>query len=65
MFSTDLNREYKSLAEQGFTWKELWRLNLNAVDASFLDEDQKAAYRKEWQEWKNSGMTECNLSGHK
>ena len=28
MFSTDLNNEYITLAGQGFTWDELWRLNL-------------------------------------
>ena len=49
MFSTDLTREYVLLAGQGFTWEELWRLNLNAIEASFLAEGEKAAYRTEWQ----------------
>jgi adenosine deaminase len=49
MFSTDLTLEYLLLAQQGFTWDELWQLNLNALEASFLPEDVKANYRAEWQ----------------
>ncbi len=49
MFSTDLNQEYILLARQGFTWEELWQLNRNAITASFLSEEEKAAYRAEWQ----------------
>jgi adenosine deaminase len=49
MFSTDLNREYQVLAEQGFLWEELWHLNLNVLDASFLPAAEKAIYREEWQ----------------
>ncbi len=49
MFGTDLNREYRLLAAQGFTWDELWRLNLNAVEAAFLGDAEKAALRQEWQ----------------
>ncbi len=48
MFSTDLNSEYLLLAQQGFTWEELWQLNLNALEASFLSEEEKASYRKVW-----------------
>ncbi len=48
MFATDLNREYQLLARQGFSWEELWQLNLNAIEASFLEESEKAAYRVEW-----------------
>jgi len=48
MFSTDLNREYLLLAEQGFTWEELWRLSRQALEASFLDEAGKAELRDEW-----------------
>ena len=48
MFSTDLNSEYILLAKQGFSWEELWQLNLNALEASFLAEEEKAAYRREW-----------------
>jgi adenosine deaminase len=48
MFSTSLNREYQTLAEQGFSWEELWCLNLNTLRASFLDEAEKAALQVEW-----------------
>lgn len=48
MFSTDLNSEYILLAQQGFTWEELWHLNLNAIEASFLSEMDKQHYREEW-----------------
>jgi adenosine deaminase len=49
MFSTSLTNEYLLLAKQGFTWAELWQLNLNALHASFLAEDDKASYGREWQ----------------
>ena len=48
MFSTDLTSEYLLLAQQGFVWDELWQLNLNAIEASFLSDDEKALYRSEW-----------------
>ncbi len=48
MFSTDLTSEYILLAKQGFSWNELWQLNLNALEASFLLETEKAKYRAEW-----------------
>lgn len=48
MFSTDLNREYLLLAEQGFTWEELWTLNRQGLDASFLDDAGKAELGDEW-----------------
>ena len=51
MFSTDLTSEYLLLAKQGFSWDELWQLNLNAIEASFLDDEEKALYRAEWQEF--------------
>ena len=49
MFSTSLNNEYLTLAAQGFSWEELWQLNLNTLEASFLSEAEKAVYRAEWQ----------------
>jgi adenosine deaminase len=49
MFSTTLNREYQALAEQGFSWEELWRLNLNTLRASFLEEAERAVYEAEWE----------------
>jgi adenosine deaminase len=51
MFSTDLTAEYLLLARQGFSWDELWRVNLNAIRASFLSPEQKAACRDEWQDF--------------
>jgi adenosine deaminase len=55
MFSTDLSGEYLLLAAQGFRWEELWRLNCNGIEASFLTEEEKATYRAEWEEWKKNG----------
>jgi len=49
MFSTDLNHEYLALAGQGFSWRELWRLNLNTLEASFIPAPEKQAFRAEWQ----------------
>ncbi|MEM8535799.1 MAG: adenosine deaminase [Chloroflexota bacterium] len=49
MFSTDLTNEYCLLARQGFTWEELWQLNLNALHASFLPDEAKADYLAQWQ----------------
>ena len=51
MFSTDLTSEYLLLAKQGFAWDELWQLNLNAIEASFLDDEAKEVYRVEWGEF--------------
>lgn len=51
MFSTDLVNEYHTLARQGFTWPELWQLNLNTLEASFLPDDEKAALRHQWQQF--------------
>lgn len=44
MFNTDLVREYEVLVDQmGFTGQELERLSLNALQASFLPQERKAA----------------------
>jgi len=48
MFSTDLTSEYLLLAKQGFSWDELWQLNGNTLEASFLSDEEKATYRTEW-----------------
>lgn len=48
MFSTCLTHEYVTLAEQGFGWEELWQLNLNTLNAAFLDDTEKDKYRAEW-----------------
>lgn len=49
MFSTSLINEYLTLAEQGFSWEELWQLNLNTLEATFLNEVEKSQYRSEWE----------------
>ncbi|MBD3887457.1 adenosine deaminase [Phormidium tenue FACHB-886] len=54
MFSTSLTNEYLTLAAQGFSWKELWQLNLNALEATFLDEVEKDEYRDEWEQFVQS-----------
>ncbi len=48
MFGTDLVGEYRLLAEQGFRWEELWRLNRNTLEAAFLPDGEKEACRREW-----------------
>jgi len=55
MFSTDLTSEYLLLARQGFSWEELWQLNLNTLEASFLSDEAKALYRTEWQAFCSHG----------
>ena len=52
MFSTDITQEYALLARQGFSMDELWQLNCNAIEASFLPENEKQAFRSEWAEWR-------------
>ena len=51
MFATDLSNEYLTLAAQGFTFEELWQLNLNGLQASFLAEERKDEMSKEWAAW--------------
>jgi adenosine deaminase len=51
MFSTDLVNEYCTLARQGFTWQELWQLNVNTLEASFLPEEKKTEFRQQWQQF--------------
>ena len=48
MFSTSLNNEYVTLAGQGFSWDELWRLNLATLEASFLPEAEKVTWQRDW-----------------
>ncbi|MCA9140393.1 MAG: adenosine deaminase, partial [Planctomycetales bacterium] len=45
MFGTTLSDEYSLLAHQGFTLQQLQQLNLNAVEACFLPDEQKVALR--------------------
>ncbi len=53
MFSTNLNDEYVLLAQQGLSWEELWQLNLNTLNATFLPEARKATYLLEWAAFKS------------
>jgi adenosine deaminase len=54
MFSTNLSAQYAVLAEQGFTWDELWALNTATLEATFLTEAEKATYRREWEAFRTS-----------
>ena len=54
MFSTDMASQYAVLAQQGFSWDELWSLNCATLESTFLPEDQKAAYRREWEAFRAS-----------
>jgi len=51
MFSTSLINEYLTLASLGFSWEELWQLNLNAMNAAFFDEDEKKHCSEQMQLW--------------
>jgi adenosine deaminase len=48
MFSTSLTEEYLLLAREGMSWAELWQLNHNTLEATFLGEPEKQALRKRW-----------------
>ncbi len=49
MFSTDLDNEYVTLARQGFSFEELWQLNLATLEAAFLPEEEKTVLSREWE----------------
>ncbi len=51
MFSTTLAAQYAVLAEQGFSWEELWKLNTQTLDSTFLNVAEKAAYRSEFEDF--------------
>ncbi len=54
MFSTNLTNEFETLASLGFSWPELQQLNQNALEAAFLDDDEKNRYRKGLEESERS-----------
>lgn len=54
MFSTTLTDEYLVLASQGFSWEELWQLNLNTLEATFLPKAEKEKLKQKWNEFKQS-----------
>jgi adenosine deaminase len=51
MFSTNLAAQYQLLADQGFSWDELWKLNTATLDATFLSDAEKATYKREWDDF--------------
>ncbi len=51
MFSTDMAAQYRLLSSQGFSWDELWKLNTQTLDATFLTPAEKAEYRREWEDF--------------
>jgi adenosine deaminase len=51
MFSTDMAAQYELLLKQGFTWDELWALNVATLDATFLSPAEKAVYQREWDDF--------------
>lgn len=50
MFETNLTNEYATLAAQGFTWDELWSLNLATLNSTFASDADKRALREQWSE---------------
>jgi adenosine deaminase len=54
MFSTDLNNDYLTLAAQGFSFDELWRLNVNGLNAAFLNEADKARLITQFESFKSN-----------
>ena len=36
---------------EGFSWDELWQLNTQTLDATFLSAAEKAVYRREWEDF--------------
>jgi adenosine deaminase len=53
MFSTDLNNDYLTLAAQGFSFDELWRLNVNGLSAAFLHEEDKKNLMTEYKSFQS------------
>ena len=51
MFGTTLIDEYRRLARQGFSWDELWALNRQALEVTFLDDAERAGYRARYDAW--------------
>lgn len=54
MFSSSLTQEYLLLASQGFTFNELWQLNLNGVKASVMPDEIRASVEIEFQRYSKS-----------
>lgn len=56
MFSTSLVNEYITLAAQGFSWRELRQLNLNALEAAFLSNREREHFRDQWNHWSRANL---------
>jgi len=54
MFSTNISTEFELLYSQGFTINELYQLNKNAIDSSFIEFDEKLKYHKIVDEYKTT-----------
>ena len=54
MFSTDLAAQYALLYDQGFTWDELWNLNIATLEGTFLSDIEMSEYRAEWDKFADS-----------
>lgn len=51
MFETSMNNEYRTLHDElGFTIPELFRLSLNGIDSSFLEEDRRRSLKRSFYE---------------
>ena len=64
MFGTSLIEEYRLLARQGFTLEELQQLNLNAVEASFLADDERNVLHRTIQEHNRSTRPISDVKRH-
>ncbi len=54
MFSTNISTEFELLYTQGFTKEELYELNMNAIDSSFLEPEKKLDLHKTLNEYKTT-----------
>jgi len=63
MFSTSISKEYELLYNQGFTKEELYKLNMNAIDSSFLEPEKKSDLHKTLNEYKTTYNTQYNKLG--
>ena len=53
MFSTNISNEYELLYLQGFTIEELYQLNMNAINSSFLESYEKLDLHKTLNDYKS------------
>ncbi len=60
MFSTSLTNEYLYLAGEGMPWADLWRLNRNTLEATFLPTPAKQALRERWDAFERDALSEAH-----